>query len=630
MVMSFLVIQVLLLATSPSYADNSYGDVNFETSCSAAVQGDFNTALSMMYSFWYSESLLLFDDVLARDPQCCMAHWGAAMTYSHPVWDFIQDSRLAEAAARSDQAAACASSTTLTARELAYLGSLAVYTNLTDPAVELPADRLQVYADNLLANVYEPYGSSDSNAGIMYGLALIAVGYYSEQEPARGFPSLTRAGLVEELVLLDVPDSPGALHYVIHSYDQPAPAYRALAAAYHYLNASVSVPHAIHMPSHIFGNLGLWSDMVEANVLSLDTAYATAGQPTGDWYHGSYFMQFGMLQLAMDCDASALVDSMRGLAATDADGFNAEAAVRIPLMYLVETRQWEQAAEFNLSTFYVVDPRLWRDNVWTEINSNMVVTVARALLDYPGEDISRARQAVEDANHTLLSDPLWTRHQLPYWRLSFNVMVESARAWEAFRLVSFDEGIRQMEAVRTLQVESWAPEVSHAWDANEQMAEMLLMRDGSGDLAYALQVYEEAMAIYPKRYRSTAGAARCAELLGDDVKASAYYGDLLTLAAPPFPTVTTAGVPRDSCPPYSADRRPELVQASAYFAARDSSSGDSGDSIDTDKEALFLALSFVAGAAVAAVALLAAKHFRDKQAQEGLLANQVQKAKYSF
>ena len=54
----------------------------------------------------------------------------------------------------------------------------------------------------------------------MYGLALIAVGYYSESEPADEFPSLKRAGLVNELVLLDVPDSPGALHYVIHSYDQ--------------------------------------------------------------------------------------------------------------------------------------------------------------------------------------------------------------------------------------------------------------------------------------------------------------------------------------------------------------------------------------------------------------------------
>jgi hypothetical protein len=268
--------------------------------------------------------------------------------------------------------------------------------------------------------------------------------------------------------------------------------------------------------------------MVSANVHSLNTAYTKAGQPTGDWYHGSYFMQYGMLQLAMDCDASSLVDSMRELAVSDSDGFNAEAAVRIPLMYLVETRQWEQAAEFNLSTFYAVDASEWRSNIWTEINSNMIVTVARAILNYPVEDITRARQAVDDANATLHADPLWTRHQLPYWRLSFNVMVESARAWEAFRTVSFDEGIRVMEQVRALQTASWAPEVSHAWDANEQMAEMLLLRGAEGDVAYALQVLEEAMQVYPNRYHSTAGAARCAELLGDDIKASAYYGDVST------------------------------------------------------------------------------------------------------
>lgn len=104
----------------------------------------------------------------------------------------------------------------------------------------------------------------------------MGVGYYSEQEPANGFPHLTRAGLIEELVLLDVPDSPGALHYVIHSYDQvrkrayecvclcvnvpytyffvfvsfslqPGYADRALDAANHYLTVSTQVPHALHM-----------------------------------------------------------------------------------------------------------------------------------------------------------------------------------------------------------------------------------------------------------------------------------------------------------------------------------------------------------------------------------------------
>lgn len=87
------------------------------------------------------------------------------MTYSHPVWDFIQDSRLATASSRSQQAASCAAANTLSAREIAYLGSLAVYTNLTDPAVQAPADRLQVYADDFLQRVYLPFGPSDSNAG---------------------------------------------------------------------------------------------------------------------------------------------------------------------------------------------------------------------------------------------------------------------------------------------------------------------------------------------------------------------------------------------------------------------------------------------------------------------------------
>lgn len=271
--------------------------------------------------------------------------------------------------------------------------------------------------------------------------------------------------------------------------------------------------------------------MIDANVLSLNTAFAASAQPTGDWYHGAYFLQFGMLQLAMDCDASALVDAMRGLAVTDPDGFDPEAGVRVPLMYLVETRQWEQAAEFNLSAFYhPLDDALWRDNIWTQIHSNMVVTVARAILNYPVEDISRARQAVDDANATLLSDPLWTKHQLPYWRLSFNIMVLSARAWEAFRLVSMTEGVRLMQEVTALQMASWAPEVSHAWDSNEQLAEMLLMRNDDGDVGLALAAYEVAMGVYPNRYHSLAGAARCAELLEKGVLASKYYGQVTASA----------------------------------------------------------------------------------------------------
>ena len=98
---------------------------------------------------------------------------------------------------------------------------------------------------------------------------------------AQRYPNLKLAGLIEEMVVLGNSDSPGGLHYVIHSYDQPPFASRALESANRYLNISVEVPHALHMPSHIYGDLGLWEDMINANILSLNLAFSKASEPTG-------------------------------------------------------------------------------------------------------------------------------------------------------------------------------------------------------------------------------------------------------------------------------------------------------------------------------------------------------------
>jgi hypothetical protein len=73
-----------------------------------------------------------------------------------------------------------------------------------------------------------------------------------------------------------------ALHYVVHAYDQPALAARALDAANSLRSNSLAVPHALHMPSHIYSDLGLWNASVSANRDSLNTAYEQGGL-TGDW-----------------------------------------------------------------------------------------------------------------------------------------------------------------------------------------------------------------------------------------------------------------------------------------------------------------------------------------------------------
>lgn len=146
-----------------------------------------------------------------------------------------------------------------------------------------------------------------------------------------------------------------------------------------------------------------------------------------------------------------------------------------------------------------------------------------------------------------------------------------------FRNESFDAGIDAMRAVVDFQTTNWAPEVSHIWDANEQLAEMLLLRGLQNDIQLALDGFEAALRVYPIRYNSLAGAARCAEELGDAIKASRYYGDLLNLAKGPFPNVTLSGIYSSICGLYSMDRRPDLVLATKYFDSFSNDESSQGD-----------------------------------------------------
>jgi hypothetical protein len=62
------------------------------------------------------------------------------------------------------------------------------------------------------------------------------------------------------------PDHPGVLHYLIHAYDDPEPAQLGLKAARAYAKSAAAVPHALHMPSHIFTRLGYWDESAATNL----------------------------------------------------------------------------------------------------------------------------------------------------------------------------------------------------------------------------------------------------------------------------------------------------------------------------------------------------------------------------
>src|SRR5262249_16144491 len=108
----------------------------------------------------------------------------------------------------------------------------------------------------------------DREAAIFYALALnITIDPYDKT-----YPNQHKAGAILETVFAKQPDHPGAIHYLIYSYDFPAIASKGLAAAREYVKSGPATPHVKHMPSHIFTRLGYWQESIDANRASIAAA----------------------------------------------------------------------------------------------------------------------------------------------------------------------------------------------------------------------------------------------------------------------------------------------------------------------------------------------------------------------
>src|SRR5258707_14630727 len=220
------------------------GHVHMETSCSPSVSADFDRALAMLHNFWFARALEAFKKVIQADPQCAMAYWGAAMTYNHPFWD---------APSAADESAAWGfvqkglAAKKMSSRERLYLNAVAAL--FKDSGAGLKAARDAAYRD-AMATAYASY--PDDETKLFFGLAILG----TAREGTKGFDDQIRAAKLFEEVYAHIPDHPGVLHYLIHAYDDPVHAERGLTVARAYAKTAAAVPHALHMPSHIFTRLG--------------------------------------------------------------------------------------------------------------------------------------------------------------------------------------------------------------------------------------------------------------------------------------------------------------------------------------------------------------------------------------
>ena len=279
------------------------GDVNFPVSCNPAAQKEFNRAMALFHSFWFDPAIKSFQTVLHHDPECGMAYWGIAiMSLGNPfAWPPSPKAWKAGASNVAEAQRVGAKSE----RERDYIGALAAFFK----DWETTDYRTRALAFEKAMEGLAARNPDDIEAKILYALVLNATAMPSDKT----FANQHRAANILEPLFEKYPNHPGAAHYLIHTYDYAELAEKGLPAASAYATIAPSVPHALHMPSHIFSRVGLWHEMVESNHASYAAAKselkeATLGIGTYDALHAMDYMVFAHLQQAQDKAARRLVD----------------------------------------------------------------------------------------------------------------------------------------------------------------------------------------------------------------------------------------------------------------------------------------------------------------------------------
>jgi tetratricopeptide (TPR) repeat protein len=485
--------------------------VHFATSCSPEIRDRFDYGVTMLHSFEYPETSRIFGELIEQEPRCAMAYWGAAMSVWHPLWappsvaDLNRGAELLAAADRLDA----------TPRERAYMDALRAFFSDADPSTHTV--RTQSYAI-AMSTVYQRYFELDTESAVFYALALLAAADPRDKTYSNQFRSAGLLNWVRE----SQPTHPGALHYIIHSYDFPGLAHLALSAAQEYATAAPDSAHAQHMPSHIFTRLGLWEQSLSSNHNSTRSAaeYTKRANLPGHYDEGLHsmdYLMYAMLQTARDEEAANLVRQLADISRTDTENFKvAYTYASSPARYVLERRAWSEAA--NLAV--VRD-----DFAWQEFGFALSIHhFARGIGAARSGQIEGARVELARIKEIQAVLPAST---LTYWREQVQVHIDALNAWVLMSEGKLDAAIKSAKAAADLEdsVDKHPVTPGEVLPARELLADLLLE---AGRYTSALVEYEAVLKNAPNRLNALVGAVEAAENSGRTGLAASFRRTIRT------------------------------------------------------------------------------------------------------
>src|SRR5205809_5696461 len=460
------------------------GTVHFRTSCSADVQPEFERAVALLHSFAYSAAEKTFREVIAKDPNCAVAHWGVAMTYFHQLWEpYLAPEDVARGQGGIEQARRIGGSE----RERGFIDALSTIYAKSDSVPHHERANDYTVAMGKLAE----RNPDAVECQVFYALALIATASPTDKTHANE----KKAAALLEPLFRKYPQHPGIAHYLIHACDNAEMAQRGVAAARAYSQIAPSAPHPLHMPSHIYTRLGMWQDSIGSNLAARTAAHAQGD--IGEELHAMDYLTYAYLQLGRDAEAEGVLEDLHAMKSLRAAEFKiGYAASAMPVRYAIGRRRWAEAAQ--LEPISGTQPHVFAITVWARaigLARTGQPAAARQELDRLKTAYGKLQAAGDD-----------------YWAAQVQVQLNEALAWIAHAEGKDDEALQLIREAADEEdaVEKRPVTPGAIVPAREQLGDLLLESNHPQE---ALKEFDRALTMTPQRRAALRGKALSSEMI---------------------------------------------------------------------------------------------------------------------
>lgn len=509
---SLFIFMVLIALLSTSVADaqkkgkkpaEKIGRAAFPISCKKTVQKTFDRGINLLHSFWYQEAERAFTSVIQTDPNCAMGYWGIGMSFYHPLWEAPAPADLRRGWTFSARAKKLGSKNE---RERAYLAALEVFYHDSDKVDH--ATRALAY-EKAMEQLHQKH-PDDREGAIFYALSLLGTASPADKT----YANQKKAAEILNPILAEAPEHPGVIHYLIHATDSSALAPEGLNAARAYAKIAPSVPHALHMPSHIFIRLGLWQEAIDSNRASDAAAKSKMKGNPDPRLHAMDYLIYAYLQKGEDLQAKGIVNDLSFLPKAKQENLTAAYAIAaIPARHALERRRWAEALALSAhpSRYPYTEAITYFSRAVGAARSHRLIEARGEL-----EVLKSVRDRLAESKNQ-------------YWADQVEVLLQAAAAWTEYADGKHDRAVMHLRTAADLEdsLEKHPVTPGPIIPAREMLADLLLE---VGEPKEALVEFERSLQTSPDRFNGLYGAARSAERAENFEAARSYYEKLVAVA----------------------------------------------------------------------------------------------------